>query len=603
MYKNNGQLATADRLKMVEFPASVNEFNESNSSPSPANYQAPPSSTRNISANSQPSPSAKVTFDGSPHNQTNGPSLNLKPIQSNSVEAITKRTNGHRLVNQNFNHEIVETDIDDSDKNVTINGLSRSDLYGSTADRLCRDREPKFVSQSSICWYVLCVGLSCYILDLILRRLRRSRSPIQLVEARTEGDGNLIELVLSSNHKRFNYWLPGQFVYLNCPRIALYEWHPFTISSMDNEKRQLTLHIKTGGDWTKMLKTELESTSAHYGPSKFAGNTSQNLKSLSHFGQFARGYKFEPSQQQQSDFNRCQLGGLDMDQAHGYVNCARAGKWLVQQVAQANPKGDTLAALHLGGSMTPDMHNKSHLQVASSDCVDHRTGRLRVKCKRIVRVDRDLEHCFQGDAGVHHCSRIGPGNPGPLSHYSCHESKFSSVTRPLELYVDGPFHSPFERLLEQEVSVCVSNGVGWTAFSSVFQRIQSEELNALRKEAHSDDSIWWSDWSNFTSTRQSKQVTPRAPVHGHSNRISVSSNDKSLNRVECGESRAITRTNILHLIVIVTTIEQFKPFYKIASNYFECSQLDTSGGNNHARSQKNLVREVTVFITRCKYKF
>jgi NADPH oxidase len=45
---------------------------------------------------------------------------------------------------------------------------------------------------------------------------------------------------------------PGQYVYLCCPYIADYEWHPFTISSSPDED-YLSNHIRIVGDWTGKL--------------------------------------------------------------------------------------------------------------------------------------------------------------------------------------------------------------------------------------------------------------------------------------------------------------------------------------------------------------
>lgn len=44
----------------------------------------------------------------------------------------------------------------------------------------------------------------------------------------------------------------GQYVFLMIPKLAIYEWHPFTISSAPHSEK-MTLHIKALGDWTKKL--------------------------------------------------------------------------------------------------------------------------------------------------------------------------------------------------------------------------------------------------------------------------------------------------------------------------------------------------------------
>ncbi|NWW79614.1 NOX5 oxidase, partial [Climacteris rufus] len=45
----------------------------------------------------------------------------------------------------------------------------------------------------------------------------------------------------------------GDYVYLNVPAIAAYEWHPFSISSAPEQPDTLWLHIRSRGQWTSKL--------------------------------------------------------------------------------------------------------------------------------------------------------------------------------------------------------------------------------------------------------------------------------------------------------------------------------------------------------------
>lgn len=49
----------------------------------------------------------------------------------------------------------------------------------------------------------------------------------------------------------FNY-IPGQYLFLNCPYIAKNEWHPFTITSAPDEDF-VSVHINIVGNWTGAL--------------------------------------------------------------------------------------------------------------------------------------------------------------------------------------------------------------------------------------------------------------------------------------------------------------------------------------------------------------
>ncbi|XP_055516942.1 NADPH oxidase 5 [Leucoraja erinacea] len=51
----------------------------------------------------------------------------------------------------------------------------------------------------------------------------------------------------------FFHYKPGDYVYLNIPEIAKYEWHPFTISSAPEQQDTIWLHIRSLGQWTNQL--------------------------------------------------------------------------------------------------------------------------------------------------------------------------------------------------------------------------------------------------------------------------------------------------------------------------------------------------------------
>ena len=45
----------------------------------------------------------------------------------------------------------------------------------------------------------------------------------------------------------------GDYLLLRVPKIAKFEWHPFTISSAPERQDELWLHIRTLGNWTNKL--------------------------------------------------------------------------------------------------------------------------------------------------------------------------------------------------------------------------------------------------------------------------------------------------------------------------------------------------------------
>ncbi|XP_069681708.1 NADPH oxidase 5 isoform X2 [Periplaneta americana] len=59
------------------------------------------------------------------------------------------------------------------------------------------------------------------------------------------------QLVIKRPH-HFDFH-PGDYVFVNIPAIAKYEWHPFTISSAPEKEDDICLHIRGVGEWTNRL--------------------------------------------------------------------------------------------------------------------------------------------------------------------------------------------------------------------------------------------------------------------------------------------------------------------------------------------------------------
>ncbi|KAF2304150.1 hypothetical protein GH714_028069 [Hevea brasiliensis] len=63
--------------------------------------------------------------------------------------------------------------------------------------------------------------------------------------------GNVFSLIMSKP-QGFKY-KSGQYIFLQCPAISSFEWHPFSITSAPGDD-YLSVHIRIVGDWTQELK-------------------------------------------------------------------------------------------------------------------------------------------------------------------------------------------------------------------------------------------------------------------------------------------------------------------------------------------------------------
>eukprot|EP00743_Colponemidia_sp_Colp-15_P006885 GILK01007429.1.p1 GENE.GILK01007429.1~~GILK01007429.1.p1 ORF type:complete len:879 (-),score=72.87 GILK01007429.1:153-2789(-) len=94
-------------------------------------------------------------------------------------------------------------------------------------------------------WQYLLPPVALWFFDRMIRAYRSAQAcrlvATQAVECGAAGDFTILKC--KTNMKFF----PGQYVFLNIAELSLFEWHPFTISTYDEQSDQVTLHIKSMG--------------------------------------------------------------------------------------------------------------------------------------------------------------------------------------------------------------------------------------------------------------------------------------------------------------------------------------------------------------------
>jgi len=87
-----------------------------------------------------------------------------------------------------------------------------------------------------------------YVDERLMREYRGTETALVL-RVRTH-PSNVIEIHMKKSKFKFS---AGQYIYLSCPSISPYEWHPFTITSAP-EQDFISVHIRCVGPFTKALK-------------------------------------------------------------------------------------------------------------------------------------------------------------------------------------------------------------------------------------------------------------------------------------------------------------------------------------------------------------
>ncbi|KAK4292137.1 hypothetical protein Pmani_035075 [Petrolisthes manimaculis] len=101
-------------------------------------------------------------------------------------------------------------------------------------------------------WKWLLIPGSAFIMEMCLRvwQVCTSRGKTTITAGHTL-PSQVVTLVIR-RPRDFDFH-PGEYVYLNIPSIARFEWHPFTISSAPELEDVFTVHIRAVGEWTKRV--------------------------------------------------------------------------------------------------------------------------------------------------------------------------------------------------------------------------------------------------------------------------------------------------------------------------------------------------------------
>jgi len=108
---------------------------------------------------------------------------------------------------------------------------------------------PPFCSPNTIgvFWRYWLVGGVIWIWERILREVRsRHRTYISKV---IQHPSNVMELQIK---KEKTTTRAGQYIFLSCPEVSYFQWHPFTLTSAPEED-YISVHIRVAGDFTSAL--------------------------------------------------------------------------------------------------------------------------------------------------------------------------------------------------------------------------------------------------------------------------------------------------------------------------------------------------------------
>ncbi|KAG5515402.1 hypothetical protein RHGRI_036453 [Rhododendron griersonianum] len=101
-------------------------------------------------------------------------------------------------------------------------------------------------------WMYVMVPVILYAGERILTSVQDHNYRVNIIKAIVY-TGNVLALYMSKP-SGFKY-KSGMYIFVKCPDIASFEWHPFSITSAPGDD-YLSVHIRTLGDWTTELKNQ-----------------------------------------------------------------------------------------------------------------------------------------------------------------------------------------------------------------------------------------------------------------------------------------------------------------------------------------------------------
>ncbi|KAL1551957.1 respiratory burst oxidase protein A-like [Salvia divinorum] len=99
-------------------------------------------------------------------------------------------------------------------------------------------------------WMYLAVPVLLYAGERTLRYFRSGFFSVRILKVAIY-PGNVLTLQMSKP-PQFRY-KSGQYMFVQCPAVSPFEWHPFSITSAPDDD-YLSIHIRQLGDWTQELK-------------------------------------------------------------------------------------------------------------------------------------------------------------------------------------------------------------------------------------------------------------------------------------------------------------------------------------------------------------
>ncbi|XP_070546727.1 NADPH oxidase 5-like isoform X2 [Ptychodera flava] len=254
----------------------------------------------------------------------------------------------------------------------------------------------------------------------------------------------------------------GDYIYLQIPAIAKYEWHPFTISSAPEQLGTIWIHVRSAGQWTNRLYKYFEDEKRRAREQRNASIGEVNLA-----------IDMESEDRQN--------GGIPLTDLNGGA-----------------VHRNSLIKEHI--SKTP-----SYPIMPTSDEDPKMIGFRRTSSLPTVPVTKTSEEKAEvkdtpmnGHTEIEKSPRVQVQEDTKISVESS-----SHLAQHVRVYIDGPYGTPTREIMQAEHAILIGAGIGVTPFASILQSIMNR-YKKMKQTCPKCNHVWMSD--DMSATMRLRKV-------------------------------------------------------------------------------------------------
>ena len=251
----------------------------------------------------------------------------------------------------------------------------------------------------------------------------------------------------------FNF-KPGDYIFLNIPSIAFFEWHPFTISSAPEQEEYFSLHIRAVGHWTHQLY-------------QYFTLEQERLESTLKLG--------KPLAPQAT---------AKLESIHNTVT-ERVRKTSSKLMMNVDSAMRTSSSTTVASRKASTLTVPSDLRPSTNDKELTKNYRYLEKKPSIIlyeppQILANLESDVIPEIVVDCPPEDETNNNNGLNEVKAtfYEEGHQKLNQPLVVYIHGPFGAPASNIFRAQHAVLIGAGIGVTPFASILQSIMHKYWKA-----------------------------------------------------------------------------------------------------------------------------